>query len=1115
MDFKQLPAQYDHAAAQAKWYPEWERRGYFHANADAADTRPVFSIVIPPPNVTGALHLGHALNNTLQDILVRMKRMQGFNVLWMPGTDHAGIATQAVVERRLLEEEKKSRHDLGREGLVDRIWKWKEQYEARILGQLKQIGCSCDWERTRFTLDEQCARAVREWFFRLFQDGKIYRGKRLVNWDTFLQTAVSDDEVFHETTKGHFYHIKYPVVESDRRPGEPDHVIVATTRPETMLGDTAVAVHPDPAAALDKAGAALREKLYSAPAKEKAAIEAEIEAIMERRTTLLPQLEKLRDMAKRGVKLQLPLTDRTIPLITDEWAKPELGSGCVKITPAHDSNDYDVYQRHPEIGAINIMLPEGTLNENVPEKYRGLKMHTKAREAVVADLEAAGLLAEKEDREIDLAHSDRSKTPIEPYLADQWFMKMDENEKLPSPSGRGAGGEGSSRLPFTGSSSLFGEDARGLAQTAMDAVTSGRVKIFPERYAKGYLDWLSEKRDWPIGRQLWWGHRIPVWIHDCDHGPDLNVTWHEIASDPNYAKGIIEFSIERNSYHVQSDNVSHANTTMVSDPSAPYARVYLCTLMDDAAATYEAEVEEELDEYGNVSRRLPAWKRSEEVLDTWFSSALWPHSTLGWPDQTPELKTFYPTTTLITSRDIITLWVARMVIAGIYNMTAIKGEKDAVPFRQVYITPKILDGYGETMSKSKGNGVDPLDVIEKFGADALRFGIAYLTTDTQDVKLPVDFECPHCGATFPQTKKNRQLPRIDCEKCGKPFRTQWAEKDEDKALPRGAVVSERFELGRNFANKLWNAARFSLINLEGYEVGPVADADLLLEDRWLLSRLSTVTQQVTDMLEHYRYADAARTLYDFAWNEFCSFYVEMTKARFGVPAQRLTARRVIAHALDILVRLLHPMMPFLTEEVWHLLGQVAPTRGIAKAQAARPAESVCLASWPIADVSYQDATIEAQFADFQAVLGAVREVRQAQNIPSKEDVTFAVRCDEATAKLLAPMQPYFTQMAKATGTAWGPATTPDVAASRTLAGRNGPLEVHVDVSRFIDVGAERKRLEKERDEKAKFADSINKKLANKAFVDKAPAAVVNEQRAKLAEVEAQLASVTAALAKLA
>ncbi|MCC7474912.1 MAG: class I tRNA ligase family protein, partial [Pirellulales bacterium] len=456
MDFKTLPAQYDHAAAQSRWYSFWEDRGYFHASGDPADTRPTYSIVIPPPNVTGALHLGHALNNTLQDVLARMKRMQGYNVLWMPGTDHAGIATQAVVERRLFEEEKKTRHDLGREGLVERIWQWKDKYEARILGQLRQLGCSCDWQRTRFTLDDQCARAVREWFFKLFSDGKIYRGKRLVNWDTFLQTAVSDDEVFHETVKGHFWHLRYPVI--NPRPGEPEFVTVATTRPETMLGDTAVAVHPDPAGALDKAEAELRSKLATAPAKEKGDLQKQIDALGVRRQAVLPVLTLLRDMAQRGVKLRLPLTEREIPLIADEWAKPELGSGCVKITPAHDANDYDVWQRHQEIGAINILKPDGTLNDSVPPKYRGLNMK-KAREAVVADLEEGGFLVEVEDREIDLAHSDRSKTPIEPYLADQWFVKMDE-----------------------------------LAQTAMDAVSSGQVKIVPERYAKGYLDWLGEKR---------------------------------------------------------------------------------------------------------------------------------------------------------------------------------------------------------------------------------------------------------------------------------------------------------------------------------------------------------------------------------------------------------------------------------------------------------------------------------------------------------------------------------------------------------------------------------------------------------------------------------------------
>jgi valyl-tRNA synthetase len=1065
MDFKSLPSQYDHAAAQEKWYPFWESRGYFHA--EASDSRPPFTIVIPPPNVTGALHLGHALNNTLQDILVRMKRMQGFNTLWMPGTDHAGIATQAVVERRLFEEEKKTRHDLGREGLVNRIWQWKDQYEARILSQLKQMGCSCDWARTQFTFNEHNSRAVREWFFQLFKDGKIYRGKRLVNWDTFLQTAVSDDEVFHEPVKGHFWHFKYPVI--DPKPGEPTHVTIATTRPETMLGDTAVAVHPDPAAALDKASAELREKLYSAPAKEKAELEKQMDLLLERRATILPQLLKLRDMATRGVQLELPLTGRRIPLITDEWAKPELGSGAVKITPAHDANDYDVWQRHPEIGAINILNPDGTLNESVPQKYRGLNVK-KAREAVVADMEAASLLVETEDREIDLAHSDRSKTPIEPYLADQWFMKMDE-----------------------------------LAQTAMDAVSNGRVKITPERYAKGYLDWLSEKRDWPIGRQLWWGHRIPV--------------WHLRSSSQNDKEDADDFRKRVKLYWDRIQRWEDQGRIALSTPEVARLKLHeffhffeegrntsfgaFLEFISPVLIGIKDDNDQEIKEYLEAFH----YEQDSDVLDTWFSSALWPHSTLGWPDETPELKTFYPTSVLITSRDIITLWVARMVLAGLYNV----GE---VPFHEVYITPKILDGYGETMSKSKGNGVDPLDIIDKFGADALRFGLAYLTTDTQDVKLPVDFECPHCQAQFPQTKKNRQLPRIECEKCGKPFGTQWAERPEDKSLPRGAVISERFELGRNFANKLWNAARFSLINLDGYTAGPVADNDLLLEDRWLLSRLSTVTQQVTELLERYRYADAARTLYDFAWNEFCSFYVEMTKARFAVADQRLAAQRVLAHSLDVLLRLLHPMMPFLTEEIWQLLAKVSPERGLVKTQAAA-AESICIAHWPTPETSRQDARIEQQFAIFQAVLGAVREIRQTQNIPQREEMSFTVRCDANTADLLRPMQPYFTQMARATGDAWGPdATVPATASSRTLAGQQGPIDVHVDVSRFIDVAAERKRLEKERENLSKQIGGIDGKLANKNFVDKAPTDVVQQQRDKREELRTQLATVESALEKL-
>ena len=1018
-----LPSQYDHAAAQARWYPYWESQGYFHASVDPEDSRKTFTIVIPPPNVTGALHLGHALNNTLQDILVRMKRMQGCNVLWMPGTDHAGIATQAVVERRLLEEEKLSRHDLGRERLVDRIWTWKKQYETRILGQLKQMGFSCDWERLRFTLDPVCAKAVRETFFKLFKDKKIYRGKRLVNWDTFLQTAVSDDEVFHDPVQGHFWHYKYPVVEP--QPGEPTHVTIATTRPETMLGDTAVAVHPDPAAALAKVAAELRKKLAAAAEKERPLIQAQLDAVLERSQTRLAELEQLRDMAAAGRMLMLPLTDRRIPLIADPWAKPELGSGCVKITPAHDANDYDVWQRNPEIGAINILNTDGTLGDAVPKKYRGLTVK-KARAAVVDDLAATGLLVEIEDREIDLAHSDRSKTPIEPYLADQWFVKMDQ-----------------------------------LAQSAMDAVADGRVKIIPERYAKGYHDWLGEKRDWPIGRQLWWGHQIPIW-----HAPT--------ATEDDLKRAFAD------------------RPDVVWQRDEEKGQWLICAEQEDLTTDAIA---------GHTL------SREEDVLDTWFSSALWPFSTLGWPEATAELARFYPTDVLITSRDIITLWVARMVLSGLYNM----GE---VPFSRVYIHPKILDRYGETMSKSKGNGVDPLDVIDKFGADALRFGIAHLTADRQDVRMPVEFECPHCDSRIKQTKKNRTLPRIECNRCGKPFSTQWAESDQDKALPRGAAVSEQFELGRNFCNKLWNASRFVLMNLSDFEPGPVSEQDLTLEDRWLLSRLSTVTEQATEALEHFHYADAARTLYHFAWDEFCSFYVEMTKARFAVAGQRRTVQRVLAHALDQLLRLLHPMIPFLTEEVWHLLEGTAPQRGVPFPS--RPAQSVCIARWPEADPGHQDQVIEQQFAQFQAVLGAIREIRTRQNVPPKETIPFSVHCNSAIAGRLEPMQAYFTQMAWAHSTAWGPQVHADgQVASVTLTGGDSPIEVHVDISATIDVKAEQSRLEKQRKELAQHITTMEKKLANENFVRRAPAEVVQQQRDKLAEAQGKLASVEAALGKLA
>jgi valyl-tRNA synthetase len=1017
-----IPNRFDFAEASQTIYQQWLDAGCFNADIDPA--KKPFTIVIPPPNVTGALHLGHALNNTLQDIQIRKHRMMGEVALWMPGTDHAGIATQAVVERRLKELENKTRHDLGREQLVARIWDWKDQYEKRILGQLQRVGCSCDWRRTRFTLDAMCARAVRSTFFDLFAKSLIYRGKRLVNWDTYLQTAVSDDEVFTETVSGHFWHFRYPVL--NPKAGEPEYVVVATTRPETMLGDTAVAVHPEPRAALDKALAAAQQKFDEAAAKDKAALQSQIDALVERQQHVLPALDRLADMARDGRTLRLPLTDREIPLVVDVWAKPELGSGCVKITPAHDPNDYDVAQRCG-LPMINIMNSDGTVNAS-GAKYVGLSM-PKARLQVVADMEALGLVERIEDREIDLKHSDRSKTPIEPFLADQWFVAMAD-----------------------------------LAQSAIDAVAKGQVKIYPERYTHGYNDWLSEKRDWPVGRQLWWGHQIPIWSITFDSPEAAVAMQRTIEAMPEAAAGQLSAAIE-----------------------SP-ATLHVC-IKDESS-----QLESALEAMGLV--------RQSDVLDTWFSSALWPHSTLGWPDATPEMAYFYPTNTLITSRDIITLWVARMVLMGLNNV-------GQVPFREVYIHPKILDAYGETMSKSKGNGVDPLDVIDKFGADALRFGLTWLTTETQDVRMPVQYECPHCQALVNQTKENRIRPKVVCDKCKKPFSTQWAESADDKALPRAPVVSERFENARNFVNKLWNASRFVMLYLPGYTATPIDWDALPLEDQWILSRLASVTQTVDRELDRYAYAEAARAIYDFSWDNFCSYYVEMAKPRLQDPATRPIVQRVLAHCLDQMLRLLHPMMPFVTEAIWQQLARFVPHRDLMD----DTPTSLWLISarWPQAQTQWIRTDVEAQFAHFAALIGAIREIRSRQNIAPKQRIQFMVRCGDEMEQLLKPMAPFLESMAGAEAAAWGPAiTAPEVHAHVAI----DQMEVYVDLSQFIDIGAEITRNEKLLVNLIKQIQGKEGRLSNEAFVGKAPPEVIDKERQALNELIAQRSATEQALDRL-
>ena len=838
---------FDPAPVEERVTRRWLDSRAFAATPDERDER--YVVMMPLPNVTGALHMGHAIDNTMQDLLVRWHRMRGANTLWMAGTDHAGIATQAVVEKRLKELEGKTRHDIGREALIERIWAWKDQYQARIVRQQQAMGLSCDWDRQRFTMDAVCARAVRHTFFRMFADGLIYRGKRLVNWDCELHTAVSDDEIYYESVNGHFWHLRYPVI--DPKPGEPDHVVVATTRPETMLGDTAVACHPDPRAELERVIAAAREKAAQAPAREREEAEAEVARLEARRESHLPTLERLAEMAADGRRVRLPLLDRPMPLIRDEWAKPGLGSGCVKITPAHDPNDYEVWQRHAdEIDILNILEEDGTLNATAGP-YEGVD-RIEARARVVADLEARGALEAVEDRVIEMGHSDRSKTVIEPYWSDQWFVRMsdvDGGVVL----GRGTPNE---------------HRADGLAQATIDAVagekrspTGRKLGFHPDgdRYATTYLRWLGEKRDWCISRQLWWGHRIPIWERRVD------------AAGLEAARSALAELDGRDDVCVRVARAD-GHTTDLAGAEAPAdgeaVHLLVCVLAgEDDPAIAEPLARLELEQ-------------SPDVLDTWFSSALWPMSTLGWPDpetaevddgQSPlaaadgrpdTLSYYYPGSCLITGRDIITLWVARMVLMGLYNL----GD---LPFTDCFVHGNIQDGQGRKMSKSLGNGIDPVDIIEQYGADALRYVMCDLQTGNQDIRLPVSAISPFTGelvdlatAKHGSTKFTYLDPTS-----GKEFDVLGTMED----VPSAKLVSERFVVGRNFSNKVWNAARFSFRSLEGARFEPRVVAELPLEDRWILSRLSRAIRAVHATSGSFTFTEeGSGTTYESSLGDFSS-----------------------------------------------------------------------------------------------------------------------------------------------------------------------------------------------------------------------------------------------------
>jgi valyl-tRNA synthetase len=1045
---------YDPHAVEAEIYKFWEDGGHFNADPNP-DKRP-FVIDIPLPNVTGALHLGHAINQTLQDLLIRRHRMQGFEALWMPGTDHAGIATQAVVERKLFEEEGKTRHDFGREAFVEKIWEWKEEYGGRILSQLRKMGFSCDWRRTRFTLDEVCARAVHEVFFEWFKAGLIYRGQRLVNWDAHLQTAVSDDEVIYEDVKGHFWHYRYPIEGRDATADDAkmgvDYLVIATTRPETMLGDTALAVHPDD----------------------------------ERYQHLI------------GKNCVLPLMNRAIPIIADGLlAKRELGTGCVKVTPGHDPNDYACGLRN-NLPQINILTPDGKINDN-GGKYAGLNRY-EARKQVVADLEALGLMERIEDHEHAVGHSDRSKTPIEPMLSEQWFLKMGE-----------------------------------LAEMAMDAVRDGRVQFFPGRYAKTMLDWLGEKRDWCISRQLWWGHRIPVWSRTSTNEAEAAQVAEELRQRLAERAGEGAWELRTSI----DDAGAHRISVGLRDPND----TGLVEIIEKAGL-----------------------EQDPDVLDTWFSSALWPFSTLGWPDDygrsddaterrsdegtearrhegaaggdvptfppshvPTDLDYFYPTSVLVTARDIITLWVARMIITGLYF-------QKRVPFQHVYIHPNIQDGTGRRMSKSIGNGVDPVDIIDRYGADALRFTMAQMASETQDARLPVSYLCPHCGeltaqsSVVPHNKVPRDILEVQCKSCKKPFATVWATPEKKHELGVGIDTSERFEQGRNLCNKLWQATTgFVLANLDDTPPRELTADDLAIEDRWIISRLAATIDEVDRRYAHYQVNEMCNILYAFFWSDFCDWYIELVKPRLFAKdasgevqmqqsASAATARQVLALVSDQILRLLHPVIPFITEALWRELAEKCPRRGLLRLHDAEPA--LIAAAWPDAAALPRDPAVEREIEALQDVIRALRDTLARVNASRSAAKTSAIgKLPRAVIKAEAQLAPRLAEQVAVLErlgrcealTIGSDVTKPAESATQVLTG----VEVYVPLEGLMDLAAERKRLQAERDNLRGHIERLTNKLGNEGFVSKAPPAVVERERERLAEMKERYAAIETNLADLA
>jgi valyl-tRNA synthetase len=897
----ELQTRYEPAKVEENWYKVWEESGYFTAPLGKAEK--THSIVIPPPNITGELHMGHALNNTIQDIIIRFKRMSGYDTLWLPGTDHASIATENVIERHL-EKEGTSKKSLGREKFIERVYQWKETYGSMIIHQLKRLGCSCDWTRLRFTMDEGLARAVREVFVRLYEKGLIYRGNYLVNWCPRCQTALSDDEAEHTEVDGKLWWLKYPVQESEK------FVEVATTRPETMLGDTAVAVNP-------------KDKRYK---------------------------------WLKGKTVILPLLDRPLRVIQDDFVSIEFGSGVVKVTPAHDQNDFDMGVRH-NLEFVNILNPDGTTNQNAGP-YAGLDRFV-CRERVVEDLRKKGLLSKIEDYKTPLRHCYRCGTIVEPYISKQWFVKM-----------------------------------RPLVEPAAEAARSEKVKFFPEKWKDVYLHWLENVRDWCISRQLWWGHRIPVYYCDSCGG--------EFAS---------------------------VNTPKECEKC-----------------------------HGSALRQDP------DVLDTWFSSALWPFSTMGWPEKTPLLEKYYPTNLLVTDRGIIYFWVARMVLMGLeFTQKA--------PFEHVYIHGTILDELGRKMSKSLGNGIDPLEMSQLYGTDAVRFSLIMLTVEGQDVKLS----------------------------------------------------PTRFEMGRNFANKLWNAARFTLMNLNGmkYRQFSLSDKESPtplnqicqeLEDWWILSKLSNAVREVNRLLENYAFNEAATLLYHFIWHDFCDWYLELSKPRLSAGGEtQNNVQNILAFVLDNILRLIHPFMPYITEELWAKLWEAIEAGGGKKPTPALSSPAPVFP--PAEEFSLCDPESESRMDNLQRLVERIRDIRARYTIQAKIPLKVLLSCaSQNTFDFFKSNEAFIKRMANIAELSGGvkyprPPQSAGAIVNCSLFDPQSAevftdlVETYVPLGEVMDVEAEKQRLNVELQKTQNAIESIQKRLANTEFTTKAPQTVVEQTRNNLSQLQ--------------